>query len=131
MSSIFVGLIFCGSSYPQIFDSMKILLYHYVDLQVYVQYCMKHVYTYLHVVYTHQTVIVDTHGSLQKKSLQTIARVLQSFVTHIYTREHLAELWAYYSRTLDGVIFQHLGVLFTCKAVAPGTHCYTLLGIHS
>ena len=36
-----------------------------------------------------------------------------------YTREHLDELWAYYSHKLDGVILQHLpGVLFTCKLVA-------------
>ena len=50
---------------------------------------------------------------------------------YTYTHERLVGLWAYYLWTLDGVIFQHVGALFTHKAVALCTHYYTLLGIHS
>ena len=56
-----------------------------------------------------------------------ITRVSRSFATHT-----LVNTWSSYGLTIgeplhDSVIFQHLGVLFTYKAV----HCYTLLGIHS
>ena len=79
---------------------------------------------YNHTIYTQ----LHMYGSLQRKLCKTIARVLRSFATHTLANTWS---WAYYLGTLDGVIFQHLGVLFICKAVALCTHCYPLLGIHS
>ena len=59
------------------------------------------------------------------------ARLLQGYHEASWRYQHLIELWTYYQWTLDGIIFKHLGVLFTCKAVALCTHCYTFLEIHS